>query len=119
VQHWHGGYCERLRRACIYKEERGEVGEGTVVAIARSVAGTCRTANGCGEPALTRTRAAMLDTAIADATASSAEVKGRTATDNIDRCLAKGAIASSDHALFLYNLARTIRCNCVPGSLAP
>jgi hypothetical protein len=21
-------YCERLRRACIYKEERGEVGEG-------------------------------------------------------------------------------------------
>jgi hypothetical protein len=22
------GYCERLRRACIYKEERGEVGEG-------------------------------------------------------------------------------------------
>ena len=23
-----GGYCERLRRACIYKEQRGEVGEG-------------------------------------------------------------------------------------------
>jgi hypothetical protein len=23
-----GGYCERLRRACIYKEERGEAGEG-------------------------------------------------------------------------------------------
>ncbi len=22
------GYCERLRRACIYKEERGESGEG-------------------------------------------------------------------------------------------
>lgn len=27
VQYW-GGRCERLRRACIYKEERGEVGEG-------------------------------------------------------------------------------------------
>jgi hypothetical protein len=24
----HGGYCERLRRACAYKYERGEVGEG-------------------------------------------------------------------------------------------
>ena len=23
-----GRYCERLRRACVYKEERGEVGEG-------------------------------------------------------------------------------------------
>jgi hypothetical protein len=28
VQNYRGGYCERLRRACIYKEERGEVGEG-------------------------------------------------------------------------------------------
>ena len=28
VQYGRGGYCERLRRACIYKEERGEVGEG-------------------------------------------------------------------------------------------
>ena len=28
VQYWGGGYCARLRRACIYKEERGEVGEG-------------------------------------------------------------------------------------------
>ena len=28
VQYWHGRQCERLRRACIYKEERGEVGEG-------------------------------------------------------------------------------------------
>jgi hypothetical protein len=28
VQYWRGGYCERLRRACIYKEERGEVGGG-------------------------------------------------------------------------------------------
>jgi hypothetical protein len=28
VQYWRGGYCERLRRACIYKEERGEVGYG-------------------------------------------------------------------------------------------
>jgi hypothetical protein len=28
VQYDRGGYCERLRRACIYKEERGEVGEG-------------------------------------------------------------------------------------------
>jgi hypothetical protein len=28
VQYHGGGYCERLRRACIYKEERGEVGEG-------------------------------------------------------------------------------------------
>lgn len=28
VQYWGGGRCERLRRACIYKEERGEVGEG-------------------------------------------------------------------------------------------
>lgn len=27
--HWrYRRYCERLRRACIYKEERGEVGEG-------------------------------------------------------------------------------------------
>jgi hypothetical protein len=24
----YAGYCERLRRACIYKEERGEVGRG-------------------------------------------------------------------------------------------
>ena len=24
----YGGYCERLRRACAYKEERGEAGEG-------------------------------------------------------------------------------------------
>ena len=23
-----GGYCERLRRACVYKEYRGETGEG-------------------------------------------------------------------------------------------
>lgn len=28
VQYGGGRYCERLRRACIYKEERGEVGEG-------------------------------------------------------------------------------------------
>ena len=29
VQYWGGGgYCGRLRRACIYKEERGELGEG-------------------------------------------------------------------------------------------
>jgi hypothetical protein len=28
VQYWGGGYCERLRRACVYKEQRGEVGEG-------------------------------------------------------------------------------------------
>jgi hypothetical protein len=28
VQYRGGGYCERLRRACMYKEERGEVGEG-------------------------------------------------------------------------------------------
>jgi hypothetical protein len=28
VQYWGGGYCERLRRACFYKYERGEVGEG-------------------------------------------------------------------------------------------
>jgi hypothetical protein len=28
VQYWGGRYCERLRRACIYKEERGEVGGG-------------------------------------------------------------------------------------------
>lgn len=28
VQYRGGGYCERLRRACVYKEERGEVGEG-------------------------------------------------------------------------------------------
>jgi len=27
-QYRHGGYCERLRRACVYKNERGEVGEG-------------------------------------------------------------------------------------------
>ena len=26
--HYRGRYCERLRRACVYKEERGEVGEG-------------------------------------------------------------------------------------------
>lgn len=25
---WRGRYCERLRRACVFKEERGEVGEG-------------------------------------------------------------------------------------------
>jgi hypothetical protein len=28
TEHRRGRYCERLRRACIYKEERGEVGEG-------------------------------------------------------------------------------------------
>src|SRR5215470_870579 len=28
VQYWQGRHCERLRRACIYKEERGELGEG-------------------------------------------------------------------------------------------
>ena len=28
AQYGRGGYCERLRRACIYKEERDEVGEG-------------------------------------------------------------------------------------------
>lgn len=29
VQYWGGGgRCERLRRACLFKEERGEVGEG-------------------------------------------------------------------------------------------
>ena len=28
VQFWRGGRCERLRRACVYKEERGETGEG-------------------------------------------------------------------------------------------
>ena len=28
AQYGRGGYCERLRRACIHKEERGEVGEG-------------------------------------------------------------------------------------------
>jgi len=28
AQYWGGGRCERLRRACVYKEERGEVGEG-------------------------------------------------------------------------------------------
>jgi hypothetical protein len=28
VQFWGDSYCERLRRACVYKEYRGEVGEG-------------------------------------------------------------------------------------------
>jgi hypothetical protein len=28
VQYERSRYCERLRRACVYKEERGEVGEG-------------------------------------------------------------------------------------------
>jgi hypothetical protein len=28
AQYWRGDRCERLRRACIYKEERGESGEG-------------------------------------------------------------------------------------------
>jgi len=28
AQYSHSRYCERLRRACTYKEERGEVGEG-------------------------------------------------------------------------------------------
>jgi hypothetical protein len=28
VQFWRGGRCERLRRACEYKNQRGEVGEG-------------------------------------------------------------------------------------------
>jgi hypothetical protein len=28
VQYGGGGYCERLRRACVYKDRRGEVGEG-------------------------------------------------------------------------------------------
>ena len=28
AQYSHSRYCERLRRACTYKEERGEMGEG-------------------------------------------------------------------------------------------
>lgn len=28
AQYGREGYCERLRRACVFKEERGEVGEG-------------------------------------------------------------------------------------------
>lgn len=28
VQYWGSSYCERLRRACVYKEYRDEVGEG-------------------------------------------------------------------------------------------
>jgi hypothetical protein len=28
AQYWRGDRCERLRRACIYKDERGERGEG-------------------------------------------------------------------------------------------
>jgi len=28
VQFWSGGRCERLRRACQFKDERGETGEG-------------------------------------------------------------------------------------------
>jgi len=28
AQFWGGGYCARLRRACEFKSERGEVGEG-------------------------------------------------------------------------------------------
>lgn len=28
VHYGRGRYCERLRRACVYKHERGEVGEG-------------------------------------------------------------------------------------------
>jgi hypothetical protein len=28
VQYWGSSYCDRLRRACQYKEYRGEVGEG-------------------------------------------------------------------------------------------
>src|SRR5215510_8720884 len=28
IQYWRGDYCERLRRACTYKEQRGGVGEG-------------------------------------------------------------------------------------------
>jgi hypothetical protein len=28
VQYWGSNYCERLRRACVYKEYRGETGEG-------------------------------------------------------------------------------------------
>lgn len=28
VQYWRGNYCERLRRACVYRDERGERGEG-------------------------------------------------------------------------------------------
>jgi hypothetical protein len=28
AQYWRGDRCERLRRACVYKDERGERGEG-------------------------------------------------------------------------------------------
>src|SRR5689334_15136175 len=28
IQYWRGGYCARLRRACEFKSERGEVGQG-------------------------------------------------------------------------------------------
>jgi hypothetical protein len=28
VQYWSGERCDRLRRACVYKEQRGEAGEG-------------------------------------------------------------------------------------------
>jgi hypothetical protein len=35
-----GGRCERLRRACVYKEERGEEGEGNCRRYRRECGGT-------------------------------------------------------------------------------
>ena len=39
VQYGRGNYCERLRRACVYKEERGEVGEGNCQRYRRECSG--------------------------------------------------------------------------------
>jgi hypothetical protein len=39
VQYGRGSYCERLRRACVYKEERGEVGEGNCGRYRRECSG--------------------------------------------------------------------------------
>jgi hypothetical protein len=79
AQYWRGSYCDRLRRACVYKEERGEVGEGTAVAIVRSAAGSA-TASVCGGPASTRSTGARSVRATAAAIAASAAGIDATST---------------------------------------
>jgi hypothetical protein len=56
AQYWRGSYCDRLRRACVYKEERG----------------ASATASVCGGPASTRSTGARSVRATAAAIAASA-----------------------------------------------
>jgi hypothetical protein len=76
VQYGRGGYCERLRRACIYKEERGEVGEGNCRRYRQECGGRVSYCERFGVPAFTRKSAARWVKATAAAIATNAEALG-------------------------------------------